>query len=516
MSSIGQGPVQTDQAAANSQVLNTQTDNSEAPVKRGFSDQNSYSRVAGEETVKSQVPKPRLDSPDGSKAESTLVSEEIIKGLETSKDETQTESLGKSVREFAQKPLAQGAAALKNNKNELLKQGFSESQIDGLTDLADPNGEKNGLPPLHSSSARVDSKLQGSDKLDNLFNVFTDVIKNYSSIKSIPPNLQEELDSELKTFTQKALNSKYPLDVDSATTMLVQIQTKLQNNRIIFDQESIKIDQVAKEQSHIKQMKNIMESIEKVKKSEQSGLIGKIFGWIAVAVMAVVVAVVAVVGAVFTGGALTVVAVSLMVASLAIVVTMMASQEAGSTWMMDMFGDSKEGKIGAMVFWTALIVALSIGGAVAGGFAGGAAGAGGAAASSASSGASTGASAASTGATVSATAANVAATASSTTAKVTNALSNLTRILQLVNGATMVGEGAASIANSVYRYEADTLKADAHAEKAFLLRIQQSIDDATESLQKAIDELQAGYSTAASIIKANHETKTQLLSKLRG
>ena len=245
--------------------------------------------------------------------------------------------------------------------------------------------------------------------------------------------------------------------------------------------------------------------------------------------MAIVVAVVAVVGAVFTGGTLTVLAVSLMIASLAIVVTMMASQEAGSTWMMDIFGDSKEGKIGAMVFWTALIIALSIGGAVAGGFAGGAAGAGGAAASSASSGASTGATAASTGATaastgataastgatVGATAANAASTAATTGAKVANALSNLTRILQLVNGAAMVGDGAASIANSTYTYQADMLRAEAHEDKAFMLRIQQAIEDATESLATAIEELQQGYSIAASIITANHETKTTLSRNLR-
>ncbi len=514
MSSIGQGPVSTDQSSAANQAATGQVDYSDDSVKRGYSNQNSYSRTSGEEVIRSQVPKPSLAAPKPN-AESDAAAEQVLKDFENNGNKPLLGSLPKSIKQYINAPLSKEISALAGKKADLQSQGFSETQIEAITSLANPDDENNSLSSMHSSSARVSNKLEGDGSLDKLFNTFTDVVNKYSSIKSIPPDLQAELDADMEALTKAAFNGKQPLDIDSATTMLVQIQTKLQDNRIQFDQENIKIGQVAKEQAHERQIGKIREMIEKVKKAEKTALIGKIFGWIAVAVMAIATVIVAAVGAVFTGGALTIAAISMMVAATAIVMTMMISQESGG-WMMEIFdsfaGDDKKGaRIAAMVFWTAIIIALSAGAAIVGGAAGGA-GAGGAAGSAAANTAATGSSAA---ATATATSGNASANAATTAAKIASIMSKMTRLLQLAGGAAMVADGGSSVATAVYTYQADTLRADAFSERALLQRIQQSLDDALEAIQTAIDELQSGYSVAANIIKANHDTKTTLSRNLR-
>ena len=528
MSSIGQGPTQTEQAQTPGHISSKPVDYSDKSVHRGYSDQNSYSRAEAEETVQSQAPKPRLDSP-AQGAESDAAGQEVLKDFQKSQEKPTSEFLREAGKEKLKKGLEEGVKNAEKQIAELSSEKQSKAKAGNGADSANSartgkgaataaaSTENATLTAAATKEAAAAAKAQSVDlpaveEFDKFVAVFEDVYVKAGAIKEAPAGLKEEIQADLAKFSQQVLSGKQPLDVDSATTMLVAIQSKLQDNRIKFDQETIKIRQVEYDQQYKESISNIRESIAKVKKAKKSALIGKIFGWIAVAVMVIVTVVVAVVGAIFTGGALTAIAVSLMVASLAIVLTMQISSEVGSTWMMDMFGDSKDAKIGAMVFWTALIVALSIGGAIAGGFAGAGAGAGGAAASGAANTASTGASA---GATATATAANTAATASSLTAKVTSALNTLTKALQVIGGAAMIGDGSSQIATSVYNYEADTARAEAVENRAFMLRLQQSIDDATEAIAQAIEELQAGYQVAANIIKADHETKTNLLSKLK-
>ena len=114
-----------------------------------------------------------------------------------------------------------------------------------------------------------------------------------------------------------------------------------------------------------------------------------------------------------------------------------------------------------------------------------------------------------------ATATNTASTAAATASKMSDMMNKLKKIAQAIQGAATMGDGSAQTASSVYSYQAENLKADALEQKAFMLRIQQQIDDAMEGIQRAIDELQSGYGVAANIIKANHETKSTLARNLK-
>ncbi|MGI9281194.1 MAG: type III secretion system translocon subunit SctE [Endozoicomonas sp.] len=519
MSSIGQGPVSTEQTGNINQASFDAVDHEENPVQRGFSNQNSYSRTKGDEAPKPQTNTPVLDVP-APIAESEKATSEVLKQhAEQNSDITakQSKTQGETVQEQKNIPIRKQTGNLQGKRSELESIGFSKSQIDGMLALADPNDLENSLSSMHSTSARIkDMDARGGDpKLNQLFNTFEDVMVRFSAITEIPNDLKAELTSDIESFTKAALNAEQPLDLDSATTMLVQIQSKLQNERLKFDQESIKVGQVAAEQRSSKIIQKIKETIEKMDKAAQSGLIGKIFGYIALALMAVATVVVAAVGIIFTGGVLTVVAVSLMVAAMAVMVTMIISSETNN-FMMKIFDsfagdDKKNARIAAMVFWAVVMIALSAGAAAAGGFAG----AGGAAASTASAATSGAATGTSTAATVTATGANTAATAATTAAKAAAIMTKLAKLAQLIGGASQVASGGADIGTSVYTYQADILRAEALEEKAEMSRIQQGIDDAIEAVQKAIDELQQGYSIAASIIKANHETKTTLARNLR-
>ena len=543
MSSIGQGPTQTDQAQSSGNIANQPVDYSDKPVKLGYSDQNSYSRVEAEESAKSQLPKPRLDGPAAG-SYSDAAQQEVLKDFQKFQEKPTSDFIREEGKDLLKSGLDEGVKNAEKRLAELTADkkaktgGITNPGVEGKTAKQAKSSSSAGADNPTSAAARAGSATATAaantaasksaetanvdiptvEEWDKFAEAFEEVYVKAGAIKEAPAGLRESIQADAAKFAQQVLSGKQTLDVDAATTMLMSIQSKLQDNRIKYDQETIKIKQVEFDQQFKESIGKIRESIAEASKAKTSGLIGKIFGWIAVVVMVVVTLVVAVVSlipTILSGGAaggLAALALGLMIGAIAITVTQMASQEAGSTWMMDMFGDSKDGKIGAMVFWTALVVALSLGGAVAGGAAGAAAGAGANAASAAANTASSGASA---GATATATAANTAVTSASLAAKATTIAGYLTKALQVVAGAAMIGDGSAQIATSVYNYNAENLRAEALEDRAFMLRLQQAIDDATESIAQAIDELQAGYQVVANIIKADHETKTNLLSKLK-
>ena len=500
MSTIGQNSIKSDRPVSTSSAIlgDAKVDDKEKAVDRGFSNQNSFSRVDGEkEATVSQGNTPSLDKP-GEGAESDKATSELLQMFENEKGATLGESIKKSIDNRLQNPLGNQVATLQNHKGHLANQGFSEAQIDAMTALANPDNPDNSLASMHSSSARMkeltDAGQEG--KLNTLFNTFEDVVVKFSAITDIPEDLRAELEADFENFTKTAFNAKGLLDLDSATTMLMQIQSKFQDERIKFDQEVIKAGQVSKELASNKRMEKILESIQKADEAKNASLISRIFGFIALAFMAVVTAVAFATGVGAVAG-------GLLIAAMALTVVMTVSSETNN-FMTKVFGEGEGAQMGAMAFWSGIMIAMSLGAAAAGGVA------------SAGSGAANAASAGtSSGATVTATATSTAGKAAAFSAKTTNMLTNLQKTGQAVQGAATVADGGASVATSVYSYEADTLRAEALEEKAVMLRIQQQIEDAIEGIQKAIEELQSGYSTVASIVKSNHDTKTTLARNLR-
>ncbi|AMO57850.1 hypothetical protein GZ77_12805 [Endozoicomonas montiporae] len=510
MSGINTGSVGSTDPSQNAGLIasGNEVQETEKPVDRGFSGQNSYSRTEGDQkdtAPASQVPKPSLDKPS-EKGESEKATTEVLKAAEQDGDTPVAASLGKSVEQLKKTPLAAQVSTLQGKKAELQKMGFNEAQIDGMTALADPDDPDNSLSSMHSASARMKDLFasDGQQKLSKLYNAFEDTMTRIAAITDIPEDLQKGIQADVTNLTKAVLQNKDLLDIDAATTMITELQSKLQNERIKFDEQTIRIGQMNREEASSKRISQITEAIEKANKAKASGWIGRIFSYIALAVMAV-----AAIAMVATGvGA---VAGGMMFAALALSVTMVASSETNN-FMMKIFGDGEGAQAGATAFWTSLSILLSLGAA---GAASGAANAASAGAKVAGTAANTAASGASTGASVTATATNTAAKAAATAAKFSSMMDRLKKVAQGVQGAATIGDGAASTASAVYSYQAENLKADALDQKAFMLRIQQSIDDAMEGLQRAIDELQSGYSVATNIIKANHDTKSTLARNLR-
>ncbi|MFK0570977.1 type III secretion system translocon subunit SctE [Endozoicomonas sp.] len=527
MSGISQGPqsASTDKAIVNPSVLDKTNQAEDARINRGYPAQNSVSSVIEQDDAQAPQVQHRMDAPaEGADSPSEKVLKEIavfkeIQNAVNAEPEAGDALLGEFLLEKVdqkffdgalgrQNPLARDISALQSNKGHLLSLGYSEELIDGLLSLADPNDPDNSLAGMHSFSTRIAGKLGGDDSLEKLHSLFGDTLGRVANLKGGPAGLHAQLQAGLKGFNAAFLDSNKHIDVDSATLMLMQIQTQLQNNRLIFDQQNIKISQVAREQISEKRMNKILDSIEKANKAKKAGVVSKIFGGIAVALMAVVAAVM-IAGAIFTGGASAVAAAGLMVAATALVMTMMVSSETGN-WMMEMFGDSEKGQIGAMVFWSVLILAMTLGAAGITGAAGSAA------ATTNAAGAGAGAAAGGAGgATVTASAATAATTASRI-ARLTTMAARFSRTLRIAGGASMVGDGSASAVSTTYQYEADMLRAEAKELYAWMLHNQHVIDDLVEDIQKVIEELQQGFSAIAGILKDNNDTKTKLLGLIKG
>ena len=479
-------------------------------VNRGFSSQNSASTAPNQDDdLGSYVNSVRIDPPaDGadSPPEDVLKELEMLRHLgsffqtdgegrriispEQLLGDLGSEIMGSALNRI--NPLASHSAAIEANRERLVALGFSEELINDLLALADPENPESSLENMHSFSSRFAGRLQGDPALQELYDTFGDILGRIAALENGPPELIAELENSLKAFASQHLNGG-ELDPDAAAFMLMQIQTKLQDERMVFSQETIRDLQVSKAQHTEDRLNKITESMEKAKEAEKSGEIGKIFSYIALAIMAIVTAVVTVV----TGG----LAAGLMVAALVIMILMVASSESETNFMTNWFGE--EGEMTMSIVWTAITAILTVGA----GFAA-SAGAGASAAANAAAGGAKGAQVAAT--------ATTASSIASKTAKLSQIAAKLTRWGQITAGAAQVADGSASVVSTKHQYEADMLRAEAKEIYAFILRNQQKIDEFIEDIEKIIDELQQGHTTLTTIMKDNHDTKIKMLSYIRG
>ncbi|WP_263082194.1 type III secretion system translocon subunit SctE [Endozoicomonas sp. Mp262] len=298
---------------------------------------------------------------------------------------------------------------------------------------------------------------------------FTDAMIKLSAMSG-PPELVKEIKSDVQKAAQIFMGNQL-WDTDMISTMLSGIQQKMQDNRLKFDQETIKISQVEKERLSNKMISDIRESIEKTNKAKKASWINRIFGFIGLGVMAAVTIIAIATGVGAIAGAL-------MIAAFGMMLAMTLDQElnegkgmkAITDGVMDAFGvDEKEAMwivSGAMM---AIMIALSLG-----------AGASGAAASGAS---------------------KMGALAS--------------RGGMIISGGVAVADGGSQIAAGAYNLQASELQADAKETKAKMMRLQQMIEDATESLQQAMEDIQTGHARIAAIISNNDETKKGIMRNFK-
>ena len=285
------------------------------------------------------------------------------------------------------------------------------------------------------ASQALDIYKQGVDKFKNkplqslVFEHHAlEVRAQLSGLQDGPPELIKEIEGGLKKLHADIASGKIT-DPEEATLQLMEMQSKLTNRRMKFSEETIAITKAENQKLHENRMQKIVDTIAKMKKAEKSGLLGKIFGWVAVAVMAVAVVALAA-SVILTGGATApaLIGLGLMMAGLAIMLTMQVSNETGG-WMNQVFGDSEKAQLAAGIFWAALVTILSVGGSLGVGAGAGAAGAAG--------------SAASTAANAGSTTANTAATASSVATKAAKIANIVRKVAVLIQAGSQAGQGAA-------------------------------------------------------------------------
>ena len=475
-------------------------------VKRGYDWKASQSRNDAIQEGKAQA-KHRLAQP-------TVASPGIdsMKGLKAAFSETGSISVNPEDLENINKELSPKVKSLQNNLKVM--QGIQQMESttgqkldpskmgELIKTMAEPTPELNestdkiwegiwksvedhnkNTPEIKKMTGGTVGRFTDEDKAqlkqaEKMFNLtfgkdgFADVGIKVNAINGGPKELINEIKSDYQKIASLMNKGDNLWDTDMLATMLSSIQQKMQNNRLKFDQENIKLGQVEKEQLSKKTISKIRESIEKTEKAKKANSIGKIFSYIGLAIMAVMTVVMIATG-------VGVVAAGFMIAAMALMIAMTVDQEMGGELMMkpmtkfiqNTFGvDEEKASYIAMGVMMAIMIALSFG-----------AGAGGGAAAGAS---------------------KFGVMAS--------------RVGMVTSGAAAVGEGSSKVAAGVYTYEASMLQADSKEIKAKMLRLQQMIEDATESLQQALEDLQAGHSRIAAIMSNNDDTKKQLGRNLKG
>ncbi|MCY4328905.1 MAG: type III secretion system translocon subunit SctE [Endozoicomonadaceae bacterium] len=281
----------------------------------------------------------------------------------------------------------------------------------------------------------------------------SDVFTRVVAIKSAPPEVLDRINS----LNNEAMIAIQSGNLEDVSALLAKIQTELQDTRIQFDQEALKTAQQTRKMQSQERIHKLKEAIKKAEKAKKSGLLGKIFGGIATALAVAVSAVM------IASGVLTKVGVVLMVASIALMTTMMVSQNTGN-WMNKVFGDSQTAQLIAGIMWAVISIALSMG----------------------------------AGCCTSGAGAAQAGTQAAKMASYAKMAGHAGRLTQA--GAT-AGQGGAEMHAAQTKYEGAMYHADATEIYAQMQKMQFFIEDLTEALERSIREISEGQEIASSMMR---------------
>lgn len=250
--------------------------------------------------------------------------------------------------------------------------GRQSSSAFGETQKADKSGRLGGIaatsanqgratvdPAVNAAVSNAASTLaQKTDPqtLGKLQEQALDVFDRVLAIESAPP----ELMAEIKAATDKLGQAILTGDVEDIARMLMEVQTKLQDTRIKFDEQAIRTSRLKRSQIHKSRIDKLSDALEKMEKAKKAGLLGKIFAGIATALAVVVAAATIATGVGAKAGIMLIMAATIMV-------TMTISQNTGD-WMTNMGGLIKDDKaqLAMGIMWAILAAALSLGAGFAG------------------------------------------------------------------------------------------------------------------------------------------------------
>ena len=304
------------------------------------------------------------------------------------------------------------------------------------------------------------------------------------------PVLDEPNDAKAKEADLSKLISYLQLDNEER-------QTAMAKNRIDMQKSNLDTE-------HKDRMKQIDESIKKMKDAEKASKLSRIFGWIGAA-LAVVAAVVL---TVVTGG----VAAGFAIAGAVLAIGALTMNETGLTeklveklqkHMQEKYGWSKEkAQLFASLVVNLSIMVLQLGCSV-GSMVGGAM----AAAKAAADVAKVSADAANTAANVGNAAANVGTTMSHTAKTVQN-------VVSIANTAVSAGSLMTNGVSTYLTHRSENAKADTTELEKFITMLQQRLEESQEELQQLLQQIEAGIGKIAELISSSTDTSEQIAQNL--
>lgn len=430
------GRIQRDgvQPAFNPQVNDTKETAEVNQVGLGFTDKNSIEhKEADSREIASQRASIRLPEPERSVADATRQMQEELEGS--------TEGL----EHFSLSGM-------------LTADEEGVSAFDTLTQQLAPAEGIEGADAQMPVSEEIANGLT-MDQLVAFDEQASDVLTRVAAIESAPPEVLQRING----LTQEAMLAIQSGNLEDVSALLSRIQTELQDTRVKFDKEALLSAQETRKAQSQQRIEKLQKALEKAEKAKKIGILAKVFGAIATG-LAIIVSTVMI-----ASGVLTKVGIILMVASIALMTTMLVSQNTGN-WMNKIFGDSQTAQLIAGIMWAVISAALSMGA----GFA---------------------------------TSGNGAFQAGTQAAKMIAYAKMAGHVGRMAQAGATASQGSADIGAAVTKSEGTEYHADATEIYAQMQKMQFFIEDLTEALERSIREISEGEEIASGMMKDVLESK---------
>ncbi len=304
--------------------------------------------------------------------------------------------------------------------------------------------------------------------LEDGLNEVTDKI---AYITHAPPGTMERLIG-LRSDAMQAFSIG---DMDTVAMLLAKIQTELKDTQLKFNQEGLKIAEQKRKVHQDERSVKLVETVEKLKSSETTDIISRVFGGIATALSMII-------GFILIGtGVLAKAGIALTLVGMAVMAAVTVSQNTGN-WMNKVFGESDEGQMAAGIFWSVLGIVLSMGGGLI---------------------------------TSKKAVYEVVQTTAMTIKQAVQAAGPFLRTgARIAQGVTAIGQGAVSMAEGGIQIEVGKLKSETTRLNAHMMQMQMVMDNTMEVLQKVIRELDEGVSIASDLIQSSSSGKQKLAQNI--
>ena len=282
--------------------------------------------------------------------------------------------------------------------------------------------------------------------------------------------------------------------------LIMYLQLDNEERQTEMAKERIDLNKAGLDTEHKDRMKQIDETVQKMKDAEKAAKISRIFGWIG-AVLAVVAAAVLTIA---TGG----MAAGFAIAGAAIAVTALTLSETGAMdkiinaladHLQETYGMSKnDAMLAASLIVNLSIMAAQLGCSVGGMVAG------------FSAAASAAANAAATATKAAGDAAKVTGEASKLTANIVQLARNMQGAVTVANTAVGAGALASNGVSTYMTHRSEDAKADTTELEKFMTMLQQRLEESQEELQIILQQIEAGIGKIAELITSATDTSDQI------